>query len=99
MKHVVRIAIALGVLVVAGIAGWMYLAPSTARVEPTTVKVERGDVSQTVLASGSLEANSVTSVGAEVSGTIQTLPVRLGDTVKSRRPASRRSIPPTSRMP
>jgi macrolide-specific efflux system membrane fusion protein len=83
MKHVVRIAIALAVLVVAGIAGWMYLAPSTARVEPATVKVERGEVSQTVLASGSLEADSVTSVGAEVSGTIQKVAVKLGDTVKS----------------
>lgn len=83
MKHVVRIAIAVGILAIAGIAGWMYLAPSTARVEPSTVKVERGDVAQTVLATGSLEANSVTSVGAEVSGTIQDVAVKLGDTVKT----------------
>jgi membrane fusion protein, macrolide-specific efflux system len=83
MKHIVRIAMALGVLVIAGIAGWMYLAPSAARVEPTTVKVERGDVSQSVLATGSLEASSITSVGAEVSGTIRNVAVKLGDTVKS----------------
>ena len=82
MKLISRIAIAVIVLALAGVAGWMYLAPSEARVEPATVKVTRGDVEQTVLASGSLQAESVTSVGAEVSGTIQSLPVKLGDTVK-----------------
>lgn len=82
MKLLSRIAIAVIVLAVAGVAGWMYLAPSEARVEPATVKVTRGDVEQTVLASGSLQAQSVTSVGAEVSGTIQSLPVKLGDTIK-----------------
>ncbi len=82
MKLITRIAIAIVVLGIAGIAGWMYLAPSQAVVEPATVKVTRGDVAQTVLASGALEANTVTSVGAEVSGTIKSLPVKLGDTVK-----------------
>ena len=43
----------------------------------------RGDVQETVLATGSLEAQSTTSIGAQVSGTIQTLPVKLGDTVKA----------------
>jgi macrolide-specific efflux system membrane fusion protein len=73
------------VVVVAGgaaFAGLRYWAPSQAAVEPATVTVERGDVEQTVLASGALQANSVTSVGAEVSGTIQTLSVKLGDVVK-----------------
>jgi macrolide-specific efflux system membrane fusion protein len=83
MKLVTRIAIAIVLLGVAGVVGWMYLAPSEARVEPATVKVERGDVAETVLATGSLQANTVTSVGAEVSGTIQTLAVKLGDTVKT----------------
>jgi macrolide-specific efflux system membrane fusion protein len=83
MKLLSRIAIAVIVLAVAGVAGWMYLAPSEARVEPATVKVTRGDVEQTVLASGSLQAQSVTSVGAEVSGTTQSLPVKLGDTNKT----------------
>jgi len=82
MKLIVRIAVAVVVLAVAGVAGWMYLAPSEARVEPVTIKVARGDIEQTVLSTGSLQAQSVTSVGAEVSGTIQTLPVKLGDTVK-----------------
>ena len=83
MKLIVRFAVAVLVLAAAGIAGWMYLAPSEARVEPTTIKVARGDIEQTVLATGSLQAQSVTSVGAQVSGTIQNLAVKLGDTVKA----------------
>lgn len=73
------------VVVVAGGAafvGLRYWAPSQAAVEPATVTVELGDVEQTVLASGALQANAVTSVGAEVSGTIQTLSVKLGDVVQ-----------------
>jgi macrolide-specific efflux system membrane fusion protein len=63
-------------------AGWTFWAPSQAAVEPPTITVTRGDVDQTVLATGALLASSVTSVGAEVSGRIQSLPVRLGDVVK-----------------
>lgn len=83
MKLFTRIAIAVVVIAAAGVAGWMYLAPSDARVDPTTTKVTRGDIEQTVLATGSLQADSVTSVGAQVSGTIRTLLVKIGDTVKS----------------
>lgn len=82
MKAVVSIAVALVLLVVAGAVGWRYLSPSEGVVEPATVKVERGDVTETVLATGSLQASSITSIGAQVSGTIQSVAVRLGDTVK-----------------
>ena len=83
MKNIIRIGIAVLVLVAAGVAGWMYLAPSQARLEPTTVKVTLGNVIDTVLATGALEASNVTSVGAQVSGTIQKIPVKLGDAVKA----------------
>ncbi len=75
----------LGLLIVAAGAvavGWTFWAPSQAAVEPATVTVTRGDVEQTVLASGALEARAVTSVGAEVSGRIQTLAVKLGDHIE-----------------
>lgn len=78
------IAAIIAALVVAGGAvaiGWTFWAPSQAAVEPATIAVARGNVEQTVLASGALEARSVTSVGAEVSGRIQTLAVKLGDVV------------------
>ena len=80
-KLLVWIAVVVVVAGGAAFAGLRYWAPSQAAVEPSTVTVERGDVEQTVLASGALQANSVTSVGAEVSGTIQTLSVKLGDVV------------------
>ena len=82
MKIFIRIAIAVVLLAGAGIAGWYVLAPSQAAVEPTTIAVTRGDIEQTVLATGALQAEAVTSVGAEVSGSIQTLGVKLGDTVQ-----------------
>ena len=80
-KLVIRIAAALVALAILGVAAWYYFAPSSAVTEPTTVAVTRGNIEQTVLASGALEAKSVTSVGAEVSGRIQTLAVALGDTI------------------
>lgn len=81
-KLLVWIAVVIVLAGGAGYAGWTYWAPTQAAVEPPTVFVERGDVEQTVLASGALLANSVTSLGAEVSGRIETLSVRLGDVVK-----------------
>ena len=83
MRSLFRIGIVLALIVVAGGAAWwfMFSAPQAA-TEPATIEVSRGDVQETVLASGTLEAKSVTSVGAEVSGRIETLHVKLGDTVK-----------------
>jgi membrane fusion protein, macrolide-specific efflux system len=81
-KIIVWIAVAVVVAGGATFAGLRYWTPSQAAVEPPTVIVERGDLQQTVLASGALEANAMTSVGAEVSGRIQTLAVKLGDVVK-----------------
>lgn len=49
---------------------------------PTTAAVARGTVEETVLASGTMEAKQLVSVGARVSGQIETLAVALGDTVK-----------------
>ena len=47
-KLIIRVAVAVLALGAAGFAGWMYLSPSEARVEPATVKVERGDVSELI---------------------------------------------------
>ena len=83
MRRIVTWVLLITVVVGGGLAaGWTFWAPSQAAVEPPTITVTRGDVDQTVLATGALLASSVTSVGAEVSGRIQSLPVRLGDVVK-----------------
>ena len=48
---------------------------------PATVEVRTGTVEKIVLASGVIEAGSLVSVGARVSGLIETLPVELGSLV------------------
>ncbi|MEO7223965.1 MAG: efflux RND transporter periplasmic adaptor subunit, partial [Devosia sp.] len=85
-KLFVWIAVAVVVVGGATFTGLRYWAPSQAAVEPATVFVERGDLEQTVLATGALQANAMTSVGAEVSGTIKALSVKLGDVVEKGAP-------------
>lgn len=63
-------------------AWWYFLAAPEAATVPNTVVVGRGDIERTVLASGVLEANSLVSVGAEVSGRIEAVHVALGQEVK-----------------
>ncbi len=83
MKKIITwIVVALVLVGGAGAAGWVLWAPSQAAVEPTTVTATLGNVQQSVLASGALQAQSVTSVGAEVSGRVETLAVKLGDVVQ-----------------
>ncbi|MDB5562869.1 MAG: hypothetical protein JWN11_2287 [Hyphomicrobiales bacterium] len=81
MKYFWRLLLVVIVIAALAAAWWWYAAPKAAAV-PQTIAVARGDVEQTVLASGALQANSVVSVGAEVSGRIETLHVKLGDVVK-----------------
>ena len=82
-KPVVRSVLLLLVLAAAaGVGWWFYLKPQP-EAAPQTVAVARGDVQQTVLATGILEASSLVSVGAEVSGRIEKLDVNLGDVVKA----------------
>lgn len=68
-------------------SGYWYVAMREARsaadAEPPTVKVARGNIETSVLASGVIEAKSLVAVGARVSGQVETLAVRLGDRVKS----------------
>ncbi|WP_166425760.1 efflux RND transporter periplasmic adaptor subunit [Paraglaciecola sp. 20A4] len=47
-----------------------------------TEKVQRGDIENSVLANGMLQASKLVSVGAQVSGQIITLPVSLGQEVE-----------------
>lgn len=50
---------------------------------PMTAEVTRGAIRQTVLASGVIEAANLVSIGAQVSGQIQLLPVELGQVVRA----------------
>lgn len=75
--------IVLTVVLAGAAASWLvYNSPAKDEV-PRTTPVVRGDVEETVLATGTIEASSLVSVGAEVSGRIKTLNVQLGDDVKA----------------
>ncbi|WP_200950276.1 efflux RND transporter periplasmic adaptor subunit [Devosia sp. Root635] len=83
MKTLAKWLVTLVVLGGAGFGAWWYfLAAPEAATVPNTVAVARGDIERTVLASGVLEANSLVSVGAEVSGRIEAVHVALGQDVK-----------------
>ena len=82
-KSLLRWGIALVVVGGAAAAGWTLLQPKQTETAPRTVAVSVGDIEETVLASGVIEASMLVSVGAEVSGSIETLNVALGDEVKA----------------
>ncbi len=73
----------LAALAIGGFAGWTRLSGATAQSLPALATAQRGTVTQTVLASGMLEARELVSVGARVSGQVETLAVRLGQVVEA----------------
>lgn len=81
MKHPLRLVIGLLILAAGGLGWWYYTSQQTEAV-PVTVAARVGDVTETVLASGVIEAKQLVSVGARVSGQIETVAVSLGDEVK-----------------
>lgn len=70
-------------VVVLGGLGWKYMAQSAPVAPPAVARAKIGTISETVLASGMLEAKELVSVGARVSGQVETLAVTLGQEVKA----------------
>ncbi|WP_172327256.1 efflux RND transporter periplasmic adaptor subunit [Mangrovicoccus sp. HB161399] len=64
-----------------GAAAPALLRPAPSEAPPQLAHAERGTVTRSVLASGMLEASRLVSVGARVSGQVETLAVDLGDRV------------------
>ena len=80
MKNRNKLALAvLAVAVLAGAAVWSGNRGKTVAVVPVT----RGDIVQTVVATGRVNAPARLDIGAEVTGTIASVAVREGDTVKA----------------
>ena len=75
------ILIALGVLIIAAL-GWMFFKPKAEVPQYISAEVSRGDIEDSVLATGVLEATKMVSVGAQVSGQVKKVYVQLGDQVK-----------------
>ncbi|MDK3017334.1 efflux RND transporter periplasmic adaptor subunit [Pseudodonghicola flavimaris] len=80
MKKPFRLIVVLVVIVAAGLGWWMFGTQEDTSV-PVTAQATRGSVAETVLASGTIEAKQLVSVGARVSGQIETLAVSLGQEV------------------
>jgi HlyD family secretion protein len=69
MKRIFIAALAVAVL---GAAGYFYFAGSNGKAPPyRTAKVEKGEISDTVSATGNINAVTTVQVGSQVSGTIQ----------------------------
>ncbi|ENX44644.1 MacA family efflux pump subunit [Acinetobacter sp. NIPH 2100] len=75
------IMIAIGVLIIAAL-GWMFFKPKAQAPQFISAEVSRGDIENSVLATGVLEATKMVSVGAQVSGQVKKMYVQLGDQVK-----------------
>jgi len=67
-------------VVVVAIVAWTLRKPSAPTL--ATSPVTRGDLEQTVEATGVIDAYKLVSVGAQASGQIKSLKVQLGDTVR-----------------
>lgn len=80
MKTLIRLVI-IALVCVAGYWGWTQFSAQGDEVAPQTTRVARGTVSETVLASGVIEAKQLVSVGARTSGQIETMAVALGQTI------------------
>jgi macrolide-specific efflux system membrane fusion protein len=74
------------ILIIAGLIVALIVWRSVRPAPPpalATSPVVRGDIENTVVATGSLDAFKLVSVGAQASGQIKTLKVQLGDKVKA----------------
>ncbi|MEI4484983.1 efflux RND transporter periplasmic adaptor subunit [Frigidibacter sp. MR17.14] len=74
-------ALAVLSLLLGGLA-WGTIGRSAESAPPPTARVARADLSTSVLATGAIEAAQLVSVGARISGQIETLAVGLGDRVQ-----------------
>ena len=81
MKKAVKWIILLLVPVAAAWAAWLFFKPKN-EVKYLTEPVTRGDISQTVSATGEISPSNLVSVGAQASGQIKKLYVTLGQQIK-----------------
>lgn len=75
------IAAAAMLAIAVGVKWWWF--PVTAATTYVTAPVTIADIEQTVIATGTLEALNLVSVGAQVSGRVVALKVQVGDVVSS----------------
>ena len=77
-----KIIVAVVCLLAIAITAWFFFKPKEQPPQYITSEVSRGDIEDSVLATGVLEATKMVSVGAQVSGQVKKMYVELGDPVK-----------------
>lgn len=70
------------VILAIALCAWWFLKPKQQAPDYITADVTRGDIENTVLATGTLDATKIISVGAQVSGQVEKMYVELGQEVK-----------------
>lgn len=77
-----RIVVAIVSILAIAVTAWFFLKPKEQAPQYISSEVTRGDIEDSVLATGVLEATKMVSVGAQVSGQVKKMYVQLGDQVK-----------------
>ena len=77
-----KLIIAAVVAIAVALAAWYFFKPKNEKPQYITAAVTQGDIENSVLATGVLEATKMVSVGAQVSGQVKKMYVQLGDQVK-----------------
>ncbi|TCB53023.1 MacA family efflux pump subunit [Acinetobacter terrestris] len=77
-----KIVVAVVCILALAVTAWFFLKPKEQAPQYITSEVSRGDIEDSVLATGVLEATKMVSVGAQVSGQVKKMYVKLGDQVK-----------------
>ncbi|ENU18374.1 hypothetical protein F994_03188 [Acinetobacter bohemicus ANC 3994] len=77
-----KIIVAVVCLLAIAVTTWFFLKPKEQPPQYISSEVSRGDIEDSVLATGVLEATKMVSVGAQVSGQVKKMYVKLGDPVK-----------------
>ncbi len=77
-----RLAMIIGLVAIAGFAGFAFWSNRASAAEYMTAKVERGNLRNTVTATGVLQAVTTVQVGSQASGTISALYADFNSVVK-----------------
>src|SRR5262245_37010789 len=78
----IRLVIALGTVAIVAFAGFAFWSNRASAAEYMTAKVERGNLRNTVTATGTLQAVTTVQVGSQASGTISALNADFNSIVK-----------------
>ena len=81
-KSFKKILFILVILLIVLFTLYLFVFKQDKEVEPSTVEVHKGDLTEIVKATGEVYATEIVDVGAQVSGQVQKLYIRLGQNVK-----------------